>query len=126
MGMEQLSQLQQGMRRHGDAWLQRSLRSLKKQELTAIAECLDIVCAGEVVKNDLISALLTKIQCAERVFQLQRLVAESGLACLREKLGEFRVLELKKMTEQIGLPSGGLKEELIAKLFDHISLQDCV
>ena len=61
VGMGQLSQLQEGMRRHGDAWLQRCLRSLKKQELTAIAERLDIVFAGEVVKNDLISALLTKI-----------------------------------------------------------------
>ena len=61
MGMGQLSQLQEGMRRHGDAWLQRCLRSLKKQELTAIAERLDIVVAGEVVKNDLISALLTKL-----------------------------------------------------------------
>ena len=76
--------------------------------------------------KDMADALPTKFKCIEPVFDLQCVVAEGGPARLRRKLRELRVLELKRMAEEIGLPRGGIKEELITKLFNHVSSQESV
>jgi hypothetical protein len=125
-GLRLRKPLQEGLRPHGAIWLARRLGSLKKPQLMEIGVSLNVPPSNEMRNKDMADALLTKFKCIEPVFDLQCVVAEGGPARLRRKLRELRVLELKRMAEEIGLPGGGIKEELITKLFNHVSSQESV
>ena len=124
--MDQLPCLEEGLRLQGVAWLERRLSSFNKEALIAIAASLNIFLPEGCRKNDITNTLLTKFQCAEDIFELQRRVVEGGPARLREKLAKFGMLELKRMAEHIGVSSSDSKEELITKLSNHVSSQDGV
>ena len=113
--MDQLPRLEEGLRLHGVAWLERRLSSFNKESLIAIAASLKVFLPVGCRKND-----IAKFQCAEDIFQLQRLAAEGGATRLREKLAKFGALELKRMAEHIGVSSCGRKG------VDYKAVQPCV
>eukprot|EP00438_Fugacium_kawagutii_P029633 Skav202676 [mRNA] locus=scaffold1791:598132:598572:- [translate_table: standard] len=123
-GLQQ--ELQEGLRLHGPGWLQRRVKSLRVPSLLGVASSFKINFAEGVRKDEMGKALIKRIECRAPLFDLRCVVVKEGPEALRERLGRFRVVDLRQMVEEIGMPGGGLKGQLIMKLFDHISSQDCV
>ena len=129
--MDQLQQqeelrvsLQKGLRSYGSPWLARRLGSLNKPQLVALGVAVNVTVSRDMRNWDMADALLAKFKCMEPIFDLRCVATEGGPSGLREKLEGIRVGDLRNIAAQLGLPGGGVKRELVTKLFNHVSSQD--
>ena len=121
---EKLRELQQGLTEGGVDLFRRQVRKLGINALKALASELELSVEGSRLKEEFASRLCAKIEVQESVTRLRCVVQSGGTKGLWTQLKALKVEDLRVIAQEIGLPSSGVRDAVMKRLFDDISAQE--
>ena len=117
---EKLRELQQGLKEGGVDPFRRQVRKLGINALKALASELGMSVEGIRWKEEFASRVL-KIEVQESVAQLRCVVQSGGTKGLWTQLKTLKVEEIRVIAQELGLPTSGVRDALMKRLFDYMS-----
>ena len=124
IGSEKLRELQQGLTEGGVDPFRRQVRKLGINALKALASELGMSVEGSRLKEEFASRVCAKIEVQESVTRLRCVVQSGGTKGLWTQLKALKVEDLRVIAQEIGLPSSGVRDAVMKRLFDDISAQE--
>ena len=121
---EKLRELQQGLTEGGVDLFRRQVRKLGINALKALASELELSVEGSRLKEEFASPVCAKIEVQESVTRLRCVVQSGGTKGLWTQLKALKVEDLRVIAQEIGLPSSGVRDAVMKRLFDDISAQE--
>ena len=116
--------LQQGLKEGGVDPFRRQVRKLGINALKALASELGMSVEGSRLKEEFASRVCAKIEVQESVTRLRCVVQSGGTKGLWTQLKALKVEDLRVIAQEIGLPSSGVRDAVMKRLFDDISAQE--
>jgi hypothetical protein len=121
---EKLRELQQGLTEGGVDPFRRQVRKLGINALKALASELGMSVEGSRLKEEFASRVCAKIEVQESVTRLRCVVQSGGTKGLWTQLKALKVEDLRVIAQEIGLPSSGVRDAVMKRLFDDMSAQE--
>ena len=121
---EKLRELQQGLTEGGVDLFRRQVRKLGINALKALASELELSVEGSRLKEEFASRVCAKIEVQESVTRLRCVVQSGGTKGLWTQLKALKVEDLRVIAQEIGLPSSGVRDAVMKRLFQDISAQE--
>jgi hypothetical protein len=121
---EKLRELQQGLKEGGVDPFRRQVRKLGINALKALASELGMSVEGSRLKEEFASRVCAKIEVQESVTRLRCVVQSGGTKGLWTQLKALKVEDLRVIAQEIGLPSSGVRDAVMKRLFDDTSAQE--
>ena len=110
--------------RGGVDLFRRQVRKLGINALKALASELELSVEGSRLKEEFASRVCAKIEVQESVTRLRCVVQSGGTKGLWTQLKALKVEDLRVIAQEIGLPSSGVRDAVMKRLFDDISAQE--
>ena len=121
---EKLRELQQGLKEEGADSFWRQVRKLGINALKALASELGMSVEGIRLKEEFASRVCAKIEVQESVARLCCVVQSGGTQGLWTQLKALKVQDIRVIAQELGLPTSGVRDALMKRLFDYISARD--